>query len=207
MNTKPIFEFDKQFGPVKLAGVDEAGRGPLAGPVVCACCMLPLDEPIEGVNDSKQLTERARERLYTQITQRAIAYAIAVIDHRVIDNINILNATKLGMKQAIEDMKILPDLVLIDAVTKLDVSVPYRSIIKGDAKSYSVAAASILAKVTRDRIMREYDGQYPDYGFAQNKGYGTERHIAALRQKGECPIHRQTFLRNFKQGAGREHEA
>ena len=194
--TQNLFDFDKNFSVNFIAGVDEAGRGPLAGPVVAACCMLPLDRMIDGINDSKKLSEAKRERLYGEITASGI-YKISIIPHDVIDEINILRATKRAMTECIESMSVKPELVLIDAV-QLNVSVPVQSIIKGDAQSYNIAAASVLAKVTRDRIMREYDLIYPQYGFAKNKGYGTAEHIAALIKFGPCPIHRKTFIKNFK---------
>ena len=194
--TQNLFDFDKNFSVNFIAGVDEAGRGPLAGPVVAACCMLPLDRMIDGINDSKKLSEAKRERLYGEITASGV-YKISIIPHDVIDEINILRATKRAMTECIESMSVKPELVLIDAV-QLNVSVPVKSIIKGDAQSYNIAAASVLAKVTRDRIMREYDLKYPQYGFAKNKGYGTAEHIAALKKFGPCPIHRKTFIKNFK---------
>lgn len=189
--TEPLFLFDRQFAGA-VAGVDEAGRGPLAGPVVAAACIMPDDSYLEGVNDSKKLSESARERLFEQITAAAVAYRVAVVEHTVIDEINILNATKRAMQEALNGLSVVPDIVLIDAI-KLPLSVRTESIIKGDAKSYSIAAASILAKVTRDRIMREYDARYPGYGFAKNKGYGTAAHVLAIRELGYSPIHRRTF--------------
>lgn len=189
--TEPLFLFDRQFAGIP-AGVDEAGRGPLAGPVVAAACIMPTDSYIEGVNDSKKLSESARERLFEQITAAAVAYRVAIVDHTVIDEINILNATKRAMLEAVNGLSVTPDVVLIDAV-KLPLAVHTESIIKGDAKSYSIAAASILAKVTRDRLMREYDARYPGYGFAKNKGYGTAAHVQAIHELGFSPIHRRTF--------------
>ena len=196
-----MINFDKSYQTenVKLiAGVDEAGRGPLAGPVAVASVIMPLDEDkiVAGVNDSKKLTEKKREKLFDDILKNAIAYHIELIDHKVIDEINILNATKLGMKNCIEKLEVKPDLVLIDAV-KLDVQVPTESIIKGDAKSYNIACASILAKVSRDRLMLELDEIYPEYGFKKHKGYGTKAHIEALKQYGKCEIHRDSFIKNF----------
>lgn len=193
--TEELFNYDKAFGVTALAGVDEAGRGPLAGPVVTACCMLPLDEMIEGINDSKKVSEKKREKLFDIITQKA-NYAISIVDCETIDEINILAATKKAMSECIEKMPVRPDLVLVDAV-ELDTDVKLKSIIKGDATSYNIAAASILAKVTRDRIMREMDALYPEYGFAKHKGYGTKDHINALIKYGPCPIHRMTFIKNF----------
>lgn len=196
-----MINFDKSYQTenVKLiAGVDEAGRGPLAGPVAVASVIMPLDEDkiVAGVNDSKKLTEKKREKLFDDILKNAIAYHIELIDHKVIDEINILNATKLGMKNCIEKLEVKPDLALIDAV-KLDVQVPTESIIKGDAKSYNIACASILAKVSRDRLMLELDEIYPEYGFKKHKGYGTKAHIEALKQYGKCEIHRDSFIKNF----------
>ena len=191
MGTETLFAFDAQY-PGLVAGVDEAGRGPLAGPVVAAACIMPRDAFIDGIDDSKRLSAAARERLYERITETAAAFAVAVVAHTVIDEINILNATKLAMRRVVEQLRSTPDIVLIDAV-KLDLPVRTVSIVKGDAKSYAIAAASILAKVTRDRMMRRYDEEYPGYGFAKNKGYGTAEHIRALAELGPSPIHRRTF--------------
>lgn len=193
--TLDLFEYDKKFGIKLLAGIDEAGRGPLAGPVVTACCMLPTDKMIDKINDSKKVSEKMREMLYDEIIKKAV-YKVSLISHEVIDEINILQATKFGMSECIKGMSVTPELVLIDAV-KLNSEVPTKSIIKGDATSYNIAAASILAKVTRDRIMRDLDAEYPQYGFAKNKGYGTAEHIAALKKYGPCPYHRKTFIKNF----------
>lgn len=203
MKTKELFDYDLSLGIGRLAGVDEAGRGPLAGPVVTACCMLG-GEMIDRINDSKKLSESVRERLYEQIISRA-AYRVSVISHTVIDEINILEATKRGMRECIAGIVPRPELVLIDAV-KLDTDVPTRAIIHGDAISYNIAAASILAKVTRDRIMREMDELYPQYGFARNKGYGTAEHIAAIRKYGPCPLHRRSFIGNFIEVNDDKHE-
>ncbi len=182
-----------------IAGVDEAGRGPLAGPVCVASVIMPLDKNsiIEGVNDSKKLTEKKREKLFDQIVNKAFAFSVEFIDEKIIDEINILNATKKGMINAINNLSVKPDVVLIDAV-KLDVNVKTESIIKGDALSYSIACASILAKVSRDRLMLEMDNKYPNYNFKKHKGYGTKEHIANLKKFGACEIHRQTFIKNFK---------
>lgn len=193
--TCDLFEYDKSFNLGLLAGVDEAGRGPLAGPVVTACCMLPTDVMIDGINDSKKLSECARERLYDQIIKRAV-FRVSIVPHSVIDEINILEATKKGMKDCIKSMPVAPQLVLVDAV-KLNADVPCGAIVKGDAISYNIAAASIIAKVTRDRLMREFDALYPQYGFARNKGYGTREHIEALKACGPSPIHRRTFTGHF----------
>lgn len=193
--TVDLFEYDKAFNIEHLAGVDEAGRGPLAGPVVTACCMMPLSVMIDKINDSKKLSEKAREQLFEQISAVG-SYKVAIIDEKTIDNINILQATKQGMRECIESMPIIPELTLIDAV-KLDIDVPIKAIIKGDATSYNIAAASIVAKVTRDRIMREVDKEFPMYGFVRNKGYGTREHIEALIKYGPCPYHRKSFIKNF----------
>lgn len=181
-----------------IAGVDEVGRGPLAGPVVCAAVIMPLDDNdlILGVDDSKKVTEKNRRILSEAIKNKAIAYSICAVNEEVIDEINILNATKRCMKNAIEGLSLKPDCVLIDAVD-LDIDVETRPIIKGDAKSYVIGAASIIAKVYRDALMDEYDERYPVYGFKKNKGYGTKEHINAIRTVGPCPIHRKTFIKNF----------
>ena len=179
-----------------IAGMDEAGRGPLAGPVTVGCCIMDLKDIIDGVNDSKQLTEKKREELFPIIKEKAIAYSVINIDYDVIDDINILNATKKGMKQALNSLLPYPEYLLVDAV-KHDFGIPYKAIIHGDALSYSIACASILAKVTRDKIMEDYDAVYPEYGFAKHKGYGTKQHIEALKKYGPCPIHRKTFIKNF----------
>ncbi|MBD9159309.1 MAG: ribonuclease HII [Clostridiales bacterium] len=181
-----------------ICGIDEAGRGPLAGPVVVAGVIMPKDSMIEWVNDSKKVTERRREILYEKIKEEAISYSIAVIDHNIIDDINILNATKKGVTEVVDGLAVKPDLIIVDALTHINTrGIPYEPIIKGDAKCYNIAAASILAKVTRDRIMRQWDEIYPQYGFAAHKGYGTARHIAAIKEYGLCPIHRITFTKHF----------
>ena len=181
-----------------IAGIDEAGRGPLAGPVVVGIAIMPKDSMIEGVNDSKKVSEKKREKLYDLITQEAIAWNVGIADQNEIDEINILNATKLALTRAIEGLKIKPDLILVDALTNINtMGIPYKSILKGDAKEYSIAAASILAKVTRDRMMREYDEIYPQYGFSGHKGYGTAKHIAAIKEYGPCILHRKSFIKNF----------
>lgn len=179
-----------------IAGIDEAGRGPLAGPVSVAIVVMPKSPVLEEVNDSKKLSEKKREKLYDQIINLALDYNISLIDNKTIDEINILNATKQGMKNCIENLKIKPDLVLIDAV-KIDTNVPTESIIHGDALSYNIACASILAKVTRDRLMCRLDQEYPEYNFKKHKGYGTKEHIEALKKYGKCAIHRDTFIKNF----------
>lgn len=179
-----------------IAGIDEAGRGPLAGPVVVGIAIMPENSMIEGVNDSKKVSEKKREKLYDLITQEAIAWNVGIADQNEIDEINILNATKLALTRAIDGLKIKPDLILVDALTNINtLGIPYKSIIKGDAKEYSIAAASILAKVTRDRMMREYDEIYPQYGFSGHKGYGTAKHIAAIKEYGPCILHRKSFIK------------
>lgn len=185
-------------GKKLIAGVDEAGRGPLAGPVCVAAVIMPFeqDKIIEEINDSKKLTEKKREQLFEKIKNTAISYNIVFVDEKTIDSINILNATKLGMKQAIENLSVKPELVLIDAV-KIDTCVPTESIIKGDAKSYNIAAASILAKVTRDKLMVDLDKKYPEYNFKKHKGYGTKEHIENLKKFGKCEIHRNSFIKHF----------
>lgn len=193
--TRELYDFDRQYGFI-IAGVDEAGRGPLAGPVAVACC-VPGNEIIDGVNDSKKLSEKKREELYEKIIQTCLSYRVEVIDEKTIDRVNILDATKKGMEIAVNLIGITPDIVLIDAVKGLDLNYKSCSIIKADAKSYAVACASILAKVTRDRIMRKYDEIYPQYGFRKHKGYGTAAHIEAIKKYGPCEIHRRTFIRNF----------
>lgn len=185
-------------GITKICGIDEAGRGPLAGPVVVAAVIMPQDSFIEGVNDSKKVSEKKREKLYEEITQNAIAWGIGIIDEKEIDNVNILNATKKGLTIALQQLTEKPDIILVDALTKIDtLGIPYQSIVKGDAKSYSIASASIIAKVTRDRIMRQWDEVYPQYGFGKHKGYGTKVHIEAIKNNGICPIHRKTFVKHF----------
>ena len=179
-----------------IAGVDEVGRGPLCGPVVCAAVIMPLDDIIDGIDDSKKLSKKKREKLFDLIKEKAIAYSICQIESDEIDKINILNATKKCMINAIEALSVKPDVVLIDAV-KLDTEYKTVSIIKGDLKSYSIGAASILAKVYRDRLMEDYSKIYPNYGFERNSGYGTKEHINAIKEYGPCQIHRKTFIKNF----------
>ena len=159
---------------------------------------MPKDSFIEGVNDSKKISEKKREKIYEQIIEEAIAYSVGVVDKDMIDELNILNATKLGVKIALEGLKQKPDVIMVDALNGLETNgIPYISVIKGDAKNYSIAAASIIAKVTRDRMMQEWDEVYPAYGFAKHKGYGTAEHIRVLKEKGPCSIHRRTFIKNF----------
>ena len=180
-----------------VAGMDEAGRGPLAGPVVAAAVILDPEQPVYGVNDSKKLSEKRRAVLKPVIEAQAVSFGIGIIDEQVIDRINILEATKEAMCQAVAALDPQPELILIDALTIPRIQIPQQGIIKGDAKSVSIAAASILAKETRDAIMRAYDEIYPEYGFAKHKGYGTKDHIEAIRTYGPCPIHRRSFIKNF----------
>ena len=198
-------EFYKK-GIKLIAGIDEAGRGPLAGPVVVACCIMPENSMIEGINDSKKISEKKRENLYEIIANEAISYGIGIINQTEIDEINILQATKKGLTMAIKEAEEKlakkdlqkPEVILVDALTKIDTDgIPYKSIIHGDAISYSIACASIIAKVTRDRIMRKWDEVYPQYGFEAHKGYGTAKHINALKEYGPCPLHRKTFITHF----------
>lgn len=180
-----------------ICGIDEAGRGPLCGPVVAAACILPCGLYIEGLNDSKKLTERKREQLFDQITQNAVAYSIAQATVEEINGTNILEATLLAMRRAVEGICPLPDYLLVDGNIFRGFTIPGRSVIKGDALSPSIAAASILAKVTRDRMCMELDRQYPQYGIAKHKGYGTAAHYKALEEHGVPPIYRTKFLRSF----------
>ena len=180
-----------------ICGIDEAGRGPLAGPVVAAAAVLPTDCQIFYLNDSKKLSEKKRDLLFDEIKEKAVAYGIGIVSPQVIDEINIRQATYEAMRQAISQLNVIPEILLNDAVTIPGVDIMQVPIVKGDAKSVSIAAASILAKVTRDRMMMEYDQIYPEYGFAKHKGYGTAAHIAALKEYGPCPIHRRTFIKKF----------
>ena len=198
---KRLKEFENKLyndGIQYIAGIDEAGRGPLAGPVVIGCVIMKPESFIEYVNDSKKVSETKREMLYDKITTEAIAWSTGIVWQDEIDEINILNATKKALTSAIDNLKIKPDKILVDALDKIDTrGIPYISVIKGDAKIYSISAASIIAKVTRDRIMREYDEVYPEYGFAGHKGYGTAKHIQAIKEYGICPLHRKSFVKNF----------
>ena len=181
-----------------ICGIDEAGRGPLAGPVVVASVIMPAESNIEGVNDSKKISEKKREKLYKQILDEAISYGVGIVGQDEIDEINILNATKKGLTMSLQELTVKPDLIIVDALNHIDtMGIPYESIIKGDAKCYSISAASIIAKVTRDRIMREWDKVYPEYGFERHKGYGTSAHIEAIKEYGLCPIHRRSFTSHF----------
>lgn len=183
----------REAGYSLIAGIDEAGRGPLAGPVSVAAVILPPHIFMPYLNDSKKVTPKRREILFEEIKEKAIAWSCILIDVETIDRLNILEATKKGMREALSSLRVAPDAVLIDAVSLSGLSIPSRSIIKGDAKSASIAAASIIAKVTRDRLMEAYDKEYPGYGFARHKGYGTAAHLEALKRYGPCPIHRKSF--------------
>lgn len=180
-----------------ICGIDEAGRGPLAGPVVAGAVVLPKDCEILFLNDSKKLSEKRREELFLEIKEKAVAWSVGIVGPDVIDEINILQATYEAMRRAVEGLSVVPDILLNDAVTIPGLEMMQVPIIKGDAKSVSIAAASILAKVTRDHMMKEYDTLFPEYGFAKHKGYGTAVHTGALREFGPCPIHRRTFIKNF----------
>lgn len=197
---RDLWEYERQLDPAGtrcICGVDEAGRGPLAGPVCAAAVILPRGLEIPGLADSKKLTDKRRRELYDVITERAITYGIALTDEKRIDEINILQATFRAMEEAVSRLSPQPDLVLVDGNREPVLSMACETIVGGDGKCSAIAAASILAKVTRDRLMEELDGQYPEYGFAVHKGYGTKRHYDALREYGPCPIHRQSFLKKF----------
>lgn len=191
-----MLEFERKYGDAFscICGIDEAGRGPFAGPVVAGAVVLPAGLKIEGVNDSKKVSARRREELYEEIKEKAVSVGIGMSSPARIDEINILQATYEAMQHAIEDLDVVPDLLLNDAVTIPQVPIRQVGIVKGDARSLSIAAASIMAKVTRDRLMVEYAELYPEYGFEKNKGYGSEEHRAALKAHGPCPIHRATFI-------------
>lgn len=206
MNEKEITRLDNMLkiehelnksGYELVCGVDEAGRGPLCGPVVAAAVILPKDAHIEGVNDSKKLTEKRREKLYDDIMQNAVSVGVGISDVDIIEEVNILNATKKAMLQAISNLKVNPEYVLVDGNQKIDTDIPLETVVKGDSKSESIAAASIIAKVTRDRLLIEYDKKYPEYGFAKHKGYGTKAHIEAIKKYGLTPIHRPSFCKKF----------
>ena len=191
-------EFENKYSDLgAVAGIDEAGRGPLAGPVVAAAVILPKDIFLPFLNDSKKVTEKRRDVLFDQIKQEALAYGIGIASNALIDEINILQATYEAMREAVSKLNKTPDILLVDAVHIPGINIKQVGIVKGDAKSVNIAAASILAKVTRDRLMLEYDKIYPEYGFASNKGYGTAKHIEALKACGACDIHRRTFIGNF----------
>ena len=189
---KPLYEKGIRY----VAGIDEVGRGPLAGPVVTCAIILKPDVLIEGINDSKKVSEKNREKLFSLIIENSVSYGIGMANEKVIDNINILNATKEAMKEAVANLNVVPEHLLIDAVD-LGADIPTTSLIKGDAFSISIAAASIIAKVTRDRMMVAYDEIYPQYGFSRNKGYGTSEHVEALKKYGPCPIHRMSFIQSI----------
>ena len=194
-----LYEYEARLhgeGTRLICGVDEAGRGPLAGPVCAAACILPEDLRLEGLNDSKKLSEKKREALYTQITDRALAWAVCLVDEKTIDQINILQATFQAMRGAVARLSVTPDLCLVDGNRDPGLGLPTRTLVKGDATCAAIAAASILAKVTRDRLMVQYDARYPGYGFAVHKGYGTRAHYAAIGRLGLCPIHRRSFFKN-----------
>lgn len=194
------YEYEKEAlsqGFKCVCGIDEAGRGPLCGPVCAAAVILPIDCEIEGINDSKKLSEKKRDALYGVITQKAIAYSVVMVDAATIDEINILQATFKAMREAVDRLAVKPDIALIDGNGKPGLSIEERTIVKGDAKSISIAAASILAKVTRDRYCIELDKKYPEYQFAKHKGYGTKLHYEMIAQYGICPEHRRTFLKKI----------
>lgn len=180
-----------------IAGVDEVGRGPLAGPVVAACVILDLDDIIEGIDDSKKLSLKKREALFDEITDKAVCYGIGIVDERTIDEINILQATKLAMEKAVLNMQIQPDFILCDAISSLKIPQQMMGIIKGDSLSYLIGAASIIAKQTRDKMMIDYANEHPEYGFERHKGYGTVYHREALLKYGPCELHRNTFIKKI----------
>jgi ribonuclease HII len=201
--TYDMLKYERHYykeGNTVIAGCDEVGRGPLAGPVVCCAVIMPLKKElmIEGVNDSKKLSEKKRQALYERIIEVATDYQVSFVGEKVIDEINILQATRRGMKECINALKVKPDIVLVDAVDKLDVSTPYHAMIKGDEKSYVIACASIVAKVVRDEFMKKMHESYPVYNFLKHKGYGTKEHIEKLKEYGECDLHRKTFIKNFR---------
>lgn len=200
IDTTPLFEYDLKLKQEYnlIAGMDEVGRGPLAGPVVTACVIMPYDKMIDGIFDSKRVSAKKREALYDQILATAIDYSITMESEKTIDEINILQATKKSMLHSYNSLKVKPNVLLVDAV-KLDVDCQTLPIIKGDSTSYAIACASIVAKVYRDRLMDKYAEIYPEYDFASNKGYGTKKHIEALKNHGKCPIHRESFIGNFVQ--------
>lgn len=194
-----MLEFERKYGDTFscICGIDEAGRGPFAGPVVAGAVILPVGLKIEGLNDSKQVSPKRREELYDIIMDQAVSVGVGMASPGRIDEINILQATYEAMKHAVEDLDVVPDLLLNDAVTIPQIPIRQVGIIKGDGRSLSIAAASIIAKVTRDRMMVDYDEIYPEYGFAKNKGYGSKEHIEALKKYGPCLIHRSTFIHNY----------
>lgn len=192
----PPLEVERFFwsrGLLRVAGVDEAGRGPLAGPVVAAAVIFPVEQWIEEVDDSKKLTEAKREELFEVVYAKALGVGVSIVDHKTIDRINILQASVLAMQQAVESVSVRPDIVLADGISFKHDSLRFENIIDGDAKCFAIAAASIVAKVTRDRLMTKYDEEYPEYGFAKHKGYATKEHLEALKTHGMCDIHRRSF--------------
>lgn len=196
--TKNMQRYEEEYSAyAHICGIDEAGRGPLCGPVVAGAVILPKNCDILYINDSKKLSEKMRDVLYDEIAEGAVAWAVGIVPAERIDEINILQATYEAMREAVNKLKVKPDILLNDAVTIPGIDITQVPIVKGDAKSQSIAAASIMAKVTRDRIMKEYDRMYPEYGFARHKGYGTKAHIAALKEYGPCPIHRRTFIKKY----------
>ena len=202
-------EYEKQCaknGQFSICGIDEVGRGPLAGPVVACAVIMDLNNLVEGVDDSKKLSAKKREKLFDEIIQKSVSYSICEVSCEEIDEINILNATKSCMVKCVETLSVKPDVLLIDAV-KLDVDIPQLNIIKGDALSYTIGCASILAKVYRDRLMAKMAEKYPGYGFEKNMGYGTKAHIDAIKEMGPCPIHRKTFIKNFWAEKGKDEQS
>ena len=200
LRLETMLEYEKDLyskGYEYICGIDEAGRGPLCGPVVAAAVILKKGDKIEGVNDSKKLSEKKRELIFDEIKQRAVAWSVGIVDEKTIDEINILEATRLAMKKAVEGLSTKPEYALVDAEKKVPIDVPYTPIIKGDALSESIAAASIIAKVTRDRLIIELDKEYPEYNFAKNKGYGTKEHTDAIKKYGLSPVHRTSFCKKF----------
>ena len=194
------YDYEKEAmskGYTAVCGIDEAGRGPLCGPVCAAAVILPVDCEIEGINDSKKLSEKKREALFDVITEKALAYSVSMVDAKTIDEINILQATFLAMRTAVENLSLKPDYALIDGNGKPGLSIAEETVVKGDAKSVSIAAASILAKVSRDRYMKEADEKYPEYQFAKHKGYGTKLHYEMIAEHGICPEHRRSFLKKI----------
>ena len=197
MSEHTMWEIEDSLGLRLICGVDEAGRGPLAGPVCAAAVILPEHLQIPGLNDSKKLTDKKRRELFHVIQEQAIAYGIGLASEQEIDEINILQATFLAMRRALEQLTVRPEIALIDGNRETDFGLPVKTVVKGDSLSANIAAASVLAKVTRDNIMVELAQQYPEYGFEIHKGYGTKAHYEALRTYGPCPIHRKTFLKKF----------
>ena len=195
LRLEAMMEFERKYSEYDyICGIDEVGRGPLAGPVVAAAVILPKDSYYQYLNDSKKVTEKRRNKLYDEITAEAVSYGIGLVSPDIIDDINILQATYVAMKKAIDALSIRPQMILVDAVHIPDIGIPQVGIVKGDAKRISIAAASIVAKVYRDRLMTEYDALYPEYKFAKNKGYGTKEHMQALHEIGMSPIHRKSFV-------------